>query len=145
MYETPVTRVMRAALVALPSMTVAAAARLMAEHNVGAVMVAEGEQLLGIFTERDMVMRIVAKGVDPESTTLAQAMTPSPVVVEPKAPLGFALVLMQEKGFRHLPVIDGGRPVGIVSSRSAMDPDLLEFRSEIARRDHWRRAAKAAS
>ncbi len=144
MYDTPVTRVMRAALVALPSTSVAAAARLMAENKVGAIMVARDDQLLGIFTERDLVVRIVAKGIDPEATTLERVMTPSPVVVGPKAPLGYALVLMQEKGFRHLPVTEGRKPVGMVSSRSAMDPDLLEFRSEVERRAHWKRAAKAA-
>lgn len=144
MYDTPVTRVMRAALVVLPSTSVAAAARLMAENKVGAIMVARDEQLLGIFTERDLVVRIVAKGIDPEATPLERVMTRSPVVVGSKTPLGYALVLMQEKGFRHLPVTEGRKPVGIVSSRSAMDPDLLEFRSEVERRLHWKRAAKAA-
>ena len=145
MFDSPVTRVMREALVALPSMSVAAAARLMAEYRVGAVIVAQDGKLLGIFTERDLLTRIVAKGIDPETTPLSLVMTRHPIVVEPGAPLGYALVVMQERGFRHLPVTDGGKPIGIVSSRSAMDPDLLEFRSEVARRDHWKRAAKAAT
>lgn len=145
MYDTPIMQVMRAPLVAVPSMSVAEAARLMAEHKVGAVMVGEDGKLLGIFTERDLLARIVAKGIDPASTTLARVMTKKPVTVAPGEPLGYALVLMQEKGFRHLPVTDGGKPVGIVSSRSAMDPDLLEFRSEVARRNHWKRAAKTVT
>lgn len=141
MYDTPVNRVMRQALLAAPAMSVSAAARLMADHKVGAVVIAEDGQLRGIFTERDLLNRIVAKGVDPEKTTLSRVMTRRPVTVEPGVPLGYALVLMQEKGFRHLPVTEGTKPLGIVSSRSAMDPELLEFRTEVERRKHWKRAA----
>ena len=112
---------------------------LMARKNVGAVMVVEGERLVGIFTERDLVFRVVAQGLDVRTTCLEKVMTPSPEVVAPDKPYGFALSIMHEKGFRHLPVVEGGRIVGIVSSRNAMDPELEDFVSEARRREHYRK------
>ena len=125
-------------LTAPPGTTVSSAARLMAERKVGAVMVVENEQLLGIFTERDAVFRVLALGRDPEATRLTDVMTPEPKTMDPDKTYGHALLLMQENGFRHVPVIEGGRPVGIVSSRNALDPDLEEFTSEERRREYLR-------
>jgi len=125
-------------LTALPGTTVSSAARLMAERKVGAVMVVENEQLLGIFTERDAVFRVLALGRDPEATRLTDVMTPEPKTMDADKTYGHALLLMQENGFRHVPVIEGGRPVGIVSSRNALDPELEEFTSEERRREHLR-------
>ena len=125
-------------LTALPGTTVSSAARLMAERKVGAVMVVENEQLLGIFTERDAVFRVLALGRDPEATRLTDVMTPEPKTMDPDKTYGHALLMMQENGFRHVPVIEGGRPVGIVSSRNALDPDLEEFTSEERRREYLR-------
>lgn len=144
MFDTPVSNLMqREVLAADPATPVIVAARRMAERNVGAILVCENGRLVGIFTERDVLFRVVARGLDPQSTRLADVMTPDPHTVDPKAPFGYALVFMQEKGFRHLPVIEHGKPVGVVSSRSAMDPDLEEFRSETLRREFWRKAAKS--
>ena len=125
-------------LTAPPETTVCAAARLMADKNVGAVMVVENELLVGIFTERDAVFRVIAKGLDAVATRLSEVMTSAPKTLDPNKSYGHALVLMQENGFRHVPVIENGRPVGIVSSRNALDPDLEEFVSEERRREHLR-------
>ena len=130
----------RKVLKAPPDTLVAKAAKLMAKKNVGAIMVVEGERLVGIFTERDVVFRVVAPGLDARTTRLAEVMTPAPETVDPGKPLGYALLLMQQRGFRHLPVIEDGKIVGIVSSRSAMDPELEEFVSEVHRRKHFTRA-----
>jgi len=140
MFDIPVRGVMqrRNVLKAPPETLVSKAAQLMATKNVGAVMVVEGERLVGIFTERDVVFRVVARGLDAQMTRLAEVMTPSPHTVDPDKPFGYALLLMHEKGFRHLPVIQDGKPIGIVSSRSAMDPELEEFVSEAQRRKHYR-------
>ena len=140
MFNQPIRDLMeqRNFLTALPGTTVSNAARLMAERKVGAVMVVENEQLLGIFTERDAVFRVLALGRDPEATRLTDVMTPEPKTMDPDKTYGHALLLMQENGFRHVPVIEGGRPVGIVSSRNALDPDLEEFTSEERRREHLR-------
>lgn len=126
------------ALTLSPDTTVTKAAEAMARSNVGAVMVVEQERLAGIFTERDALFRVIARGLDPRATRLAEVMTREPRTVAPSQSYGYALVMMQEYGFRHAPVIDKGRPVGIVSSRNAMDPDLEEFAAEAHRREYIR-------
>jgi CBS domain-containing protein len=120
-----------------PETLVSEAARLMAAKNVGAIMVIEDDRLVGIFTERDVVFRVVARGLDAQATRLSEVMTRAPHTVDAERPLGYALRVMQEKGFRHLPVIQDGRAVGIISSRSAMDPDLEEFVAEANRRKQF--------
>ena len=121
-----------------PETTVSQAAKLMAKKNVGAVMVVEGERLVGIFTERDAVFRVIARGRDTQATLLSDVMTTSPQTVDPDKTFGFALLMMHENGFRHVPVIENGKPIGIVSSRNALDPDLEEFVAETQRRKHIR-------
>lgn len=139
MFDQPVRQVMQRqkALKAPPETLVSKAAKLMASKNVGAILVVEDERLVGIFTERDVVFRVVAQGLDAQSTRLADVMTPAPDTVSPDKPFGSALLMMHEKGFRHLPVVKDGKVVGIVSSRSAMDPTLEEFVSEEQRRKHF--------
>jgi CBS domain-containing protein len=126
------------ALALSPEITVSKAAELMARNNIGAAMIVEQERLVGVFTERDALFRVVAKGLDSSTTRLAAVMTPNPRTVSPTMSYGHALVVMQENGFRHLPVVEGGKPVGIVSSRSAMDPELEDFVSEARRREYLR-------
>ena len=128
-------------LVAAPDTSVSAAVKLMARKKVGAVMVLDGTRLVGIFTERDLVARVVAHDRDLHTTRLAEVMTKSPVSVDPGETFGYALLLMHESGFRHVPVVVDGEPIGIVSARSALDPDLEEFESEARRRKAIRREA----
>jgi CBS domain-containing protein len=139
MFSQPVKSVMqrRMILKAAPETVVSQAARLMANKNVGAVMVVADGRLVGIFTERDIVCRVVARGLDPQTTRLVDVMTPEPETVESDKPFGYALLRMHERGFRHLPVTRGGKLVGIISARSAMDPSLEEFVSEARRRKHY--------
>jgi CBS domain-containing protein len=143
MFGLPIGSVMerKKVLMAPPGTTIAEAAKLMAKKRVGAVLVVEDERLVGIFTERDAVYRVIAKGRDPNSTTLADVMTPDPNTVTPKESFGYAMLLMHEHGFRHAPVIENDRPVGIVSARMALDPDLEEFEAEARRRKCIRRHA----
>ena len=139
MYDRPVSEVMQGSKVlkATPATSVSKAARMMAAKNAGAVMVVVGGRLVGICTERDIVFRVVGAGLDATATRISDVMTPTPHTVEPDKPYGYALLVMQEKGFRHLPVVCDGKPVGIVSSRSAMDPQLEEFVFEEHRRKHF--------
>jgi CBS domain-containing protein len=139
MLDDPVRKVMRRQkfLTASPGIFVIKAAQRMAARNVGAVCVVEGDRLTGIFTERDVVFRVVAQGLDARSTRLADVMTRDPRTVHPDKPFGYALVVMHEGGFRHVPVVEDGKPIGIVSARSALDPDLEEFASETNRRKHF--------
>jgi CBS domain-containing protein len=139
MFDRPVRSVMqrRKVVKATPETLVSKAAELMAAKNVGAIMVIEDDRLVGIFTERDVVFRVVARGLDAQATRLADVMTRAPRTVDPDKPFGHALWVMQENGFRHLPVMQGDKLIGIVSSRSAMDPELEEFVSEAHRRKHF--------
>ena len=81
---------------------------------------------------------MIARDLDPAATPLEAVMTPSPRTLEPNRTYGHALLLMQENGFRRVPVVQEGRLLGIVSSRNAMDPELEEFVSEQRRREHHR-------
>lgn len=122
-------------LTAAPETTVSEASRLMARRKVGAVMVTHQERLVGIFTERDVVFRVIARGREAKNTPLSEVMTPSPITIDPEKSFGLALVLMQKNGCRHMPVIENGVPVGMVSARNVLDPDLEEFASESYRRE----------
>ena len=125
-------------LTAPPETTVTHAAKLMAKKNVGAVMVVEDELLVGIFTERDAVFRVIAQGRDTRTTLLAEVMTTAPQTVDQDKSFGYALLMMHENGFRHVPVVEKGKPIGIVSSRNALDPEMEEFVAEAQRRKHIR-------
>jgi CBS domain-containing protein len=99
-----------------PGASVKEAAECMRDRRVGAVLVTEGDcRLVGIFTGRDAVCRVLAEGRDPAETTLAEVMTPSPDTIPPGRHAIEALRLMQDARFRHLPIVDGERVVGIVS------------------------------
>jgi len=140
MYDIPVKDLMKqeSALTLPPETTVSAAAELMMQRSIGAVMVVEGGHLVGIFTERDALFRVIARGLDATATPLSAVMTANPLTLGPKASYGYALVIMQENGFRHMPIVENGKPIGMISARSAMDPDLEEFVSESNRREYIR-------
>ena len=97
--------------------TVREAAKLMREHNVGAVPIVEDGALKGILTVNDMTYRVIAEGRDPDKTFVWEVMTPDPDTVSSDTAAIDALRLMQDGGYRHLPVVDGGRVLGLVSRR----------------------------
>ena len=110
------------------------AAVLMKQQGKGALLVVEGARLSGIFTERDALFRVIAAGRDPATTKLADVMTPQPQTMHPDEPFVKALRIMHKRGFRHLPVVEHGRPLGIVSARDALDDDLYELRVDLVQR-----------
>ncbi len=112
--------------------TVREAARLMQARNVGSVLVMEKERLAGIFTERDLVQRVVAAGRDPEDTRLAAVMTAKPDTVAPDTTALDALRLMHDGGYRHLPVVEGERVLGVVSRRDFLGAEKARLEDEIA-------------
>ena len=120
--------------VAEKTMTVLDAAILMKEKGKGALLVVEGPRLSGIFTERDALFRVIAAGRDPATTRLADVMTAQPQTMHPDEPFVKALQLMHKRGFRHLPVVEHGRPLGVVSARDALDDDLYDLRVELVQR-----------
>lgn len=121
-----------------PSETVSTAAKLMRAKGIGALLIVNNERLVGIFTERDALFRVLAQGLDPEKTTLESVMTADPKTLGPDRTYGHALLVMQDSGFRHMPVVENGQAVGIISSRNAMDPDLEEFVWQERQREHHR-------
>jgi len=120
--------------VAEKTLTVLEAAILMKEKGKGALLVVEASRLSGIFTERDALFRVIAAGRDPATTLLADVMTPQPQTIHPDEPFVEALRVMHKRGFRHLPVVEHGRPLGVVSARDALDDDLYELRVELETR-----------
>lgn len=108
-------------LTAPPHTTVSDAARLMATRNAGAVLVVQDERLVGIFTERDVLMRVIGVVDDMTTATVGQYMTPNPVAVRANLPIAHALHLMSVYSFRHLPLVDDdNRPTGIISFRDVV-------------------------
>ena len=123
---------------ASPQATVFEAARLMVENGIGAILVIDDGALVGIFNERDAVFRVLAQGRDANAVRLGDVMTPGPVTVSPDATFGRAMLLMHEHHCRHLPVVENGTAIGIVSARDALDPELEEFVCEEHRRESLR-------
>lgn len=107
------------------------AAKSMAEHRIGAILVIEEGKLRGIFTERDALCRVMAKSRDPGMTPLSGVMTSNPKTISPDARATDALLMMQDGGFRHLPVVEGGLVVGIISMRDFVGAELQEVESQL--------------
>jgi CBS domain-containing protein len=99
-----------------PDDTVGEAVAVMAQHRIGSVLVMDGDRLLGIFTERDTV-RALSISHDAARHEIVSWMTPDPKTVTPDADSDQALKTMLDNGFRHLPVVEGGKVVGVVSMR----------------------------
>ncbi|MSP96702.1 MAG: CBS domain-containing protein [Betaproteobacteria bacterium] len=114
-------------LTAPATMWVCDAARLMRERKVGAILVLEDGKLAGIFTERDALFRVVAEQRAPTTTSLAAVMTRNPHCIHPDKPFAAALDMMHAGQFRHVPVVEDDRPIGMVSARDAMGPELEDF------------------
>jgi CBS domain-containing protein len=102
---------------ARPDETVRDAAKRMAEQRCGSILVTEDERLLGIFTERDLLVRVAAAGLDLATTKLRDVMTADPETIGAEEPLREAVRRMDEGSFRHLVVVSGGRVLGVVSTR----------------------------
>jgi CBS domain-containing protein len=99
-----------------PTTTLGEAVSLMAQHRVGSTLVMEGSQLIGIFTERDTV-RAISQSHDAPDHEISSWMTRDPKTVEPDEDVDDALKTMLANGFRHLPVVEEGRVIGMVSMR----------------------------
>lgn len=98
-------------------------ARKMSERNIGAIAVLDSGQLVGIFSERDLMTRVVVPGLDPDDTPVSNVMTKSLVAAKPEEEIGSALQKMQSLGCRHLPVVDGGNLIGMLSLRDLLKID----------------------
>jgi CBS domain-containing protein len=103
----------------------------MVERNIGAVPVIHNGKLVGIFSERDLMRRVVAEGRDPRATCMAEVMTDDPMTISTNENLENCMTLMRLHGFRHLPVCQDGQLVGIVSLRDILLHDLNEKDDEV--------------
>ncbi len=123
-------------LTASADMSVAEAAAAMRDSRVGAIMVVEKRRLVGIFTERDALYRVLASGMNPKQTRLGEVMTINPTTITAGMPFGHALHIMYERNFRHVPVVDDGVPIGMVSARDALGPEMEQLEAELKEREH---------
>lgn len=98
-----------------PTVSVSDAVAEMNRNRVGSVLIMDGGRLVGIFTERDVLRRVVGAGLDPKRTPVTEVMTPGVMTISPAASIEETMVLFTEKRFRHLPVLDQGRLVGTIS------------------------------
>jgi CBS domain-containing protein len=110
----------------------------MTRANCGSVLIMDlPDTLLGILTERDLMTRVLAKGLDPDRTAVRDVMTPNPICVPPETLVSDAVVLMLERGFRHLPLAAGAKILGVFSVRDALPREigaavsLSEFREQV--------------
>jgi CBS domain-containing protein len=115
--------------------TVRAAARNMAERHIGAILVGQGRRLQGIFTERDVLTRVVARGLDPDTTTLDQVMTRDPDTVGPDDLAHDVLERLRASGYRHLPVVEDDKVIGIVSIRDLYAAAKRELEEDLQQRE----------
>lgn len=106
--------------------TVLAAAEFMAEKNIGAVSVMDGSRLVGIFSERDMISRVIAKGLHPATTSVSSVMTTNLVVASSDETYESCLRKMKQANCRHLPIVEGDKLVGFISLRDLLQVEINE-------------------
>lgn len=125
-------------LTSTPEKSVRAVAAHMKQYGTAAVLVVDPEygKLIGICTERDLAFKVLAEGLDANSTPVESVMTRDPHSIDPEKLFGHALHLMHEGGFRHMPVVDPiGRPIGVISARDALGLEMAHFGNELEQRE----------
>ena len=120
-----------------PEQSVLEAIKVLAEHDVGAAIVMTGERLAGIFSERDYTRKVILKGRSSDSTRVEEIMTPNVVVVSPRTKTRECMALMTEKNIRHLPVVDNGRVIGMVSIRDIVSDIIADQDFTIEQLEHY--------
>ena len=120
-----------------PDLSVLDAIKVLASEDVGAAIVMSGDRLAGILSERDYTRKVVLKGRSSESTRVEEIMTRNVVVVTPRARARDCMALMTEKNIRHLPVVDNGRVVGMVSIRDIVGDIIADQDFTIEQLEHY--------
>lgn len=114
-----------------PTATAMEVAQLMARAHVGAIPIVEGGRIVGIFSERDLMTRVIVAGGDPSATRVCDAMTRDVITAEPQDSRSECLEKMQREGFRHLPVLEEGRLLAMLSMRDLLRDEIAEQGEEI--------------
>ncbi len=123
---------LKPAICVAPGTSVRSAIERMNQGGVGCVLVEDKHQLAGIFTERDVLTKVVGTLMDLDRVTVDAVMTPDPEAISPDDRVSYALNKMSVGGFRHIPLVDDdGRPVGLVSMRNVVDYMVELFRTEV--------------
>jgi CBS domain-containing protein len=99
-----------------PDASVIECVRTMTHEKLGALIVMDGERLIGIFTERDALNKVLAAGLDPASTKVSEVMTKDPYCIPPTTTVGEAMALVTKRRFRHLPIVENGKVLAVISS-----------------------------
>lgn len=120
-----------------PNITVFEALAKLAEYGVGAMLVMDKDQLVGVVSERDYTRKIALQGKNSRETTVAEIMTPNPFTVTPKTGTRDCMTLMSQKKIRHLPIVDGQKVLGMVSMRDLMDDIIAEHENTISQLTHY--------
>lgn len=120
-------------VVCLPSTAkVSDAIQSMTDKRVGFIMIVEGEKLVGVFSERDVLVKIAPSDIDIKATPIADMMTPDPQALQSTDELAYALNLMSVGGYRHVPILDEfGSPVAVVSMRDIVEHIVSQFPDEV--------------
>jgi CBS domain-containing protein len=120
-----------------PEQTVLEAIKILAQENIGAAIVMSGERIAGILSERDYTRKIVLKGRSSDTTKVEEIMTPNVIVVSPRTKTRECMQLMTEKNIRHLPVVEEGRCIGMVSIRDIVSDIIADQDFTIEQLEHY--------
>jgi CBS domain-containing protein len=120
-----------------PELSVLEAIKVLAAENIGAAVVMSGDRLAGIFSERDYTRKVILKGRSSDSTRVEEIMTANVVVVSPRTKTRECMALMTEKTIRHLPVVDEGRVIGMVSIRDIVGDIIADQDFTIEQLEHY--------
>lgn len=120
-----------------PSTTVFAALQSLADYGVGAMLVMEKDQLVGVVSERDYTRKVALQGKNSKETKVGDIMTPNPFTVTPQTGTRDCMALMSQKKIRHLPVVDGANVLGLISMRDLMDDMIAEHEKTISQLTHY--------
>jgi CBS domain-containing protein len=120
-----------------PEQTVLEAIKVLAAEDIGAAIVMTGDRLAGIFSERDYTRKVILKGRSSESTRVEEIMTANVVVVSPRTKARECMALMTQKNIRHLPVVEEGRVIGMVSIRDIVSDIIADQDFTIEQLEHY--------
>jgi CBS domain-containing protein len=120
-----------------PELSVLEAIKVLATEDIGAAVVMNGERLVGIFSERDYTRKIILKGRSSDTTRVEEIMTPNVITVTPRTKTRDCMAIMTEKTIRHLPVLDEGRVVGMVSIRDIVGDIIADQDFTIEQLEHY--------
>ena len=120
-----------------PEQSVLDAIKVLAQHDIGAAVVMSGDQMAGIFSERDYTRKVILKGRSSDTTRVEEIMTANVVVVSPRTKTRECMALMTEKNIRHLPVVEEGRVIGMVSIRDIVGDIIADQDFTIEQLEHY--------